>query len=282
MTSGLIAINLAAIIFGTAALFGKLDISPVWIVATRGAFAALTLWLFGLLRRGRLVSIRHPGHVKTLGWSGVLLSVHWLTFFVSVQQSGVAIATLTFAAFPLFTVLFSAWRERRFPHALESGAGLAIFMAVGLLMNVQTAGAQFWGVISGLMSALTFAYFGIQSKQLTAVLPSVTVSLGQNGIVALSLLPFLPFSQPMPIQAVDWFWLCMLGIVTTALMHQLYLFALSRLSATVCSGFIALEPVYAVAFAALFFREAVTWRVMVSGILILGASFVLLWAEKRP
>lgn len=39
--SGPTAINLAAIIFSTAALYGKLDISAFWIVAMRGAFASL-------------------------------------------------------------------------------------------------------------------------------------------------------------------------------------------------------------------------------------------------
>jgi hypothetical protein len=38
---GLIAINPAAIIFGTAALYGKLDISPFWIVM-KGANANLS------------------------------------------------------------------------------------------------------------------------------------------------------------------------------------------------------------------------------------------------
>jgi drug/metabolite transporter (DMT)-like permease len=66
-----------------------------------------------------------------------------------------------------------------------------------------------------------------------------------------------------------------LGVVTTALMHQLYLFALARLSATTCSGFVALEPVYAVVFAALLFGEPVTVWVALSGALIVGASLTL-------
>lgn len=280
VTSGLIAINLAAVIFGTAALFGKLDISPVWIVAARGAFAALTLAGFGWLR-GEPLWTSNQMHLKALGVSGTLLCIHWLTFFVAVQWAGVAVATLTFAAFPLFTVLLSALAARRWPDLLEAGAGFAILFAVGLLVDVRIPGTALWGALAGLISALTFAYFGLQSKQLTTVLPAVTVSLAQNMMVALLLLPLLPWAYPMPTQSSDWFWLGVLGVVTTALMHQLYLFALRRLSATVCSGFIALEPVYAVAFAARWFQEPLTGQVVISGGLILGASFVLLWSEKR-
>ena len=72
----------------------------------------------------------------------------------------------------------------------------------------------------------------------------------------------------------------LLGVVTTAFMHQLYLFALKRLSATTCSGFIALEPVYAIVFAAIFLGEPLTLWVVVSAALIIGSSIVLLRAEQ--
>ena len=48
------------------------------------------------------------------------------TFF----ESGVAIATLTFAARPLFTVLFETMKARRRASLLELGAGFAIVVAV--------------------------------------------------------------------------------------------------------------------------------------------------------
>ena len=71
----------------------------------------------------------------------------------------------------------------------------------------------------------------------------------------------------------EWIYLAMLGIITTAVMHQLYLFALKRLTASTCSGFVALEPVYAILFAAVFFAEPVTWTILISGILIVTSIF---------
>jgi len=111
---GLIAINIAALIFGSAALYGKLDISPVWIIGVRAVFASSALLLVGLVRR----EVRSPASgvafpFRSLMLTGVILSLHWLTFFYSVQLSGVAVATLTFAAFPLFTLLFEAVMQRK-------------------------------------------------------------------------------------------------------------------------------------------------------------------------
>lgn len=65
-------------------------------------------------------------------------------------------------------------------------------------------------------------------------------------------------------------------------MFQLYLYALKRISATTCSGFIALEPVYAIIFAGLLFHEPITPLIVVSILLIVGASLALLKIEREP
>lgn len=277
--SGLIAINLAAIIFGTAALYGKLDISPFWIVMMRGAFASIALVAVGLLSGG-LGLIPTIAQLRGLLVTGILLAIHWVTFFESVQLAGVAVGTLTFAVFPLFTVLLVTMKAHRRPSLLELGAGLAIILAVALLVDAKDSDAQLTGAIIGLGSALSFAVFGIKAQILTTEIQPLMVSLIQNLTVALCLTPTLVFSSHAPHTTTDWVGLMLLGVVTTAFMHQLYLFALKRLSATTCSGFIALEPVYAIVFAAIFFGEPLTLWVVVSAALIIGSSIVLLRAEQ--
>lgn len=276
-TQGLIAINIAALIFGSSALFGKLDISPFWIVDMRAAFAALTLLGVGFLRKE--LDIPSKSQRLILVITGIILAVHWLTFFASVQTSGVAIATLTFATFPFFTILIETFHLRRKPRIVEITAGVAIIVAVGLIANPQNSDASFFGVGFGLLSALTFAWFGHTSKQLGKTLSPLSISLFQNAVVAGILIPFLFFVAPMPHHMMDWAWLLLLGVVTTALMHQLYFYALRRLSASVCSGFVALEPVYAILFASMLFHESLSSLVYVAGFLIIGASFLLLKYE---
>src|SRR5215472_7327147 len=102
-SQGLIAINAAAVIFGTAALYGKLALSPFWIGSMRSAVAAAAL-LGAALANGNASIPQRRLWVRVLV-TGVLLATHWLTFFASVQLAGVAMATLAFATFPLFTVL---------------------------------------------------------------------------------------------------------------------------------------------------------------------------------
>lgn len=278
-TRGLVAINLAAVIFGTAALYGKLDVSPVWITALRGALGALALAVVGGLS-ARLLHMT-PRSLGRLVASGFLLASHWLTFFMSVQLSGVAIATLTFATFPLFTVLVEAAALRRLPRLAEVLAGVAIIAAVALLVEPGQGGNNTAGTLVGLLSAAVYALFWRIAQRLDGSLSAANVSFCQNVVVFILLAPWLFVATPAPAGLFDWLALSGLGVINTAIMLLLYLYALRHVSASTCSGFIALEPVYAIAFAAWLFNEPVTPWIILSCLLILGASMILLRIERR-
>jgi drug/metabolite transporter (DMT)-like permease len=279
-SQGLIAINIAAVIFGTAALYGKLALSPFWIASMRSAFAVTALLTVSIWNGG----VAFPERSLWIGCivSGVLLAMHWLTFFASVQLAGVAVATLTFATFPLFTVLITAWHQKRRPHLAEIAAAIGIIIAVALLVAPGNISGSVPGAAAGLASGLIYAWFWHASKPLSNATPGLRLSLSQNAVAALALTPFLAFATPMPVHLEDWIWLALLGTVNTAVMLQLYLYALQRISANTCSGFVALEPVYAILLAALFFREPITVWIVLSAALIVGASLTLLKVEGAP
>lgn len=279
--NGLLAINIAAVIFGTAALYGKLEAAPVWITAMRAGFGALALLVLGGLSRQLL---RLP--VKAwalLSVSGALLGCHWLTFFISVQLSGVAVATLTFATFPLLTVTVEAMAQRRWPGLTELLAAVAIILAVALLLQPDSGGNEsVAGTLAGLASAVAYAFFWRVTQHVQQPLSPVSLSLVQNSLVFVLLLPALFYATPVPAGTTSWLALGALGVVNTAVLLLLYLYALQRISASTCSGFIALEPVYAISFAALLFGDPVTPWILLSMVLIIGASLILLRLEQKP
>jgi drug/metabolite transporter (DMT)-like permease len=269
-----VAVNIAALIFGTTALFGRIGASPVWIVAGRGLFACLALWVVAAVRA---TPLRLPaGRFGPVALSALLLALHWIAFFTAVRVAGVAVGTLTAATFPLFTIVLESMKWRRTPSLMELGAGATIIVAVALISGPGAAGAAAsFGAGIGLVAALLFAVFALVSQDLAKEINAVTLSMYQQGMVALLLLPVLPFAEPLQ-TADDWIAIATLGLIGTALTHQLYLFALSRLPASVCGGFVTLEPVYAIMFAALLFGEAIRPLVLVSAPLIMGASLLLL------
>jgi len=103
---GLIAINLAVLLFGTAGLFGKiLTFSPFIIVSGRVAFASVALLIYLFVKKENIVLDKNVSHYFLMIILGIILAVHWVTFFQAIQISTVAIGLLSFSTFPIFVAL---------------------------------------------------------------------------------------------------------------------------------------------------------------------------------
>lgn len=277
---GLFAINLATVIFGTVGLFGTIDVSPFWIVAVRGGSACLALLALALLRD----RIQMPQRLGPFILTGAILAVHWLTFFTSVKLAGVAIATVTVVTYPLFTILIEAARSRRWPPVLHVIAAMVMIAAVTLLSGGAGTGKhQLAGVAVGLVSAALFSVFSLISADLGNSVSGIMMSVGQNAVVFLLVAPFLvlPLANPAPDTARQWLLLIVLGVVTTATTHQLFFYALRRISAVACGGFLSLEPLYAVVFASWLQGERVGFVVVFCALLMIGASLLLAREPSR-
>src|SRR5690554_4419443 len=111
----LFAIHSAAVLFGLTGIFGELiQADAMVITAGRAGFAVLALAAFMRWQGHSARSGIDMRSALTLSLAGVMLAIHWVTFFIAVKEGGVAIATLGFASFPAFITL-SEWlllRER--------------------------------------------------------------------------------------------------------------------------------------------------------------------------
>ncbi len=278
--AALLAINLAALLFGSAALCGKLNISPFFIVCARSGFAALALLFSRLIQRQ---SIQFSEKLQgKLFLSGFALAAHWLFFFASVQMANVAIATVSFASFPLFTIFFRSLMYRKSPTIIEIIAALTILLAITILCAQQIAldPAFIPGTICGINSAALFSFFSLLSQSLNRKNSRVTVSLYQNLYVFILLLPATLLTDNLPEDQNVWITLSILGVFMTAGAHQLYFFALEHLRASTCAAFVSLEPIYAIILSQLIYQEVVSSTVILCGFGILLASTVLLRQEK--
>src|SRR5690554_1584072 len=93
----LVAIHLAAVLFGLTGIFGELiDADPMLITAGRAAFAVLALFAFIRAQSNPLLQGINSKTIVYLAAAGAMLAIHWVAFFIAVKTSGVAIATLGF------------------------------------------------------------------------------------------------------------------------------------------------------------------------------------------
>lgn len=217
----------------------------------------------------------------SLAWryttSGVLLAVHWVTFFVSVKTGGVAIATLGFSSFAAFITIIE-WIIIR----IFAGSGIAIsrsdwvrtiVVTVGLALitpTLELADQATYGFIMGLISGLSFAAMAVFNSRLLAHVNPIRVARNQNVVVALVMAVFAVPMLPA-VSVTSWLWLVVLGVFCTGLSHALFVSSLKKLRVNVAGLVIALEPVYAIVAAWLLFAEVPTMRTIVGGLIIIGA-----------
>jgi len=270
--AALVAVHAAVALFGFAGLFGKwLTLSPVAIVLGRTTVAALALGI--LLLRART---RAPFDVRLIA-NGVVLALHWLSFFAAIQESTVAVGLLGFASFPLFTLLaervFLARRLRRRDGVtvLLVTAGLALLVPELSLANPVVLGLG-WGLVSG----FTFALLVVMNRRWTGTRTATDIAFWQNALAALVLVPFAWAADYAigPIGGREIMLIIVLGLACTALAHTLFISGLAVVTAHTASVIAALEPVYGIALALVFLGEVPTPRTIAGGALIVAAAVI--------
>ena len=191
--SALAAAHGAAVLFGLTGILGALiRFDAVAITAGRAGFAATALLVLALVQRRPLLQGLDSRRAGILLVSGLLLAVHWITFFLAVKVGGVAVATLGFASFPAFIALLDVvlFRERI---GRAEGTMLAL-VTLGLVLvtpsfDVGDQGTV--GLLWGLASGLSFAGLAICNRRGSRGMDAIQVAFWQNLLVALLVLPLL-------------------------------------------------------------------------------------------
>ena len=269
----LLEIHIAVLFFGLAGLFGKLVFLPSTIIVLGRVFFATFFLSLVLVYVKQGIKLRQNQDYFFMALMGIILAVHWAAFFQAIQVSTVAIGLLTFSTFPVFVTFLEPifFRER-----LDLKDILVAFVAVlgvGLVIeefeirNSMTRGA-IWGIVSG----FTFALLSIMNRKYVKKYSSLVVAFYQDSIATVVLLPFLFVAAPV-FRLTDIFLLSILGVVFTGVAHTLFINGLGNVKAQKASIIASLEPVYGIVAAILLLGAIPTLRVIIGGVIILGAAF---------
>lgn len=277
--AALLRMHGATVLFGVSGVFGKLVAgSSGLIVFGRSVFALAALSLL-CLRRGRApwrgIGVRDAA---ALMLTGLLLALHWWTFFTGVKIGGVAVGTLGFACFPAFVALFEALFFRERLSTVEYV--LIAFVSLGLVLVTpsfafgdRATEGLLWGVLSGGIYALN----AIANRFSVAHVSGVQACWWQYAFIVTVSWPFVLAELP-GVSPLDWVWIACLGLLCTGLAYTLFITSLRALKARMAAIIIALEPVYAIFAAWLLFGDVPGPRVCAGGALIIGT---VIWAGLR-
>lgn len=272
-SKSLLEIHIAVLLFGASGLFGKLlSLPSIVIVAGRVFFSSIFLLLL-ILYFKRDIRLKAKKHYFYLLIMGIILAIHWTTFYQSIQVSTVATGLISFSAFPIFLTFLEplffgeklkAWDVLT---AAVSFAGVAL-ITPQLKLSDNTTQGVLWGLVSG----LTYAVLSMLNRKYVKEYSSMTIAFYEQFIAAIVLIPPSILRRPI-FQPGDVLLLVLLGVVFTGLSHMLFINGLKNVRTQTAGIISGLEPLYGVVFAAALLGEIPVFREVLGGVIILGTAF---------
>jgi drug/metabolite transporter (DMT)-like permease len=266
---------LSILLLSSNGLFAKLiPLDAVSIIQLRGLVAAGGLFLFVRLQ-GQSLRLNAARAWLGIYVLGVLMAIHWALFFYAIQISTVAVGMLSLFSYPVLTILLEPLfsRERLKVGDLVAGGVTFVGLAIMLLQgNSPVQGQIAIGVGSGVLSALFFALRNLAQKYFCAHIHSSSLMFHQAVAVALVLAWFV---DPAPVLSLGWsdgVKIILLGLISTAGGHTLYVYCLKHLPAKSVGLISGLQPVIATFLAALVIGEQPGLLVIIGGLLVLMVS----------
>lgn len=259
------------------------EISPVTLITLRFGVAALLLGILAAFR-GEL------RHIYPLGlFRAAIVGAAGMTVQQLLQVKGQVTAEAGVAAFlastaPAFIVIFAAL----FLHEPLRGWKIVGVLLATLGSIVISTGGNFTGLLHGnqiepgnlwvLASAVMWAVYTILNRFVVQDQPA---TLATSGIMLAGMIFMLPmfvagqsWQELVRLSLPGWASLGYIGVLGTAGAFWLYSSALKRSTASSLAAIQNLEPLLAVATAALVLNEPVTIAILFGGTAILGGVYL--------
>lgn len=271
-------LHLCVLLWGCTAVLGKLiTLAAIPLVFWRVLIVSLCLVLWRPLWR-RLAGVSRRDLWLAAG-NGLVITVHWLFFYGAVKAANASVAATCLALAPVFLAVFEPLLLKQAFSRRNLLIGVLALPGVALVVGGIPQG-MLAGFLLGTVAALLAALFSSLNKGLAERMPALPLTMLQmaSGTLLLGLLiPLWPlfgaesaFRWPSPN---DLGWLLLLALACTLLPFALIVVVLRQLSAFSVQLAVNLEPVYAIALAALLLGETAElhWPFYLGVALILAA-----------
>lgn len=253
-------LHIAVFLFGFTAILGDLiSLSATVLVWWRVLITCISL--FFLLRFGKKMTKLSPKLTAILFGIGILVALHWITFFGAIKYSNASITLIALATASFFTAFMEPLILKKPISGIEVGLGLTIIPGMALVVNNIDL-SMYIGIYLGLISSILAVTFSILNKKYINDADPMTITfieLGSAWLFISLCLPFLFMYSEEPISfwptGVDLFYLLILALACTTLAYILSLRALKHLTAFATNLTINLEPVYGIILAWLILQE---------------------------
>lgn len=249
ITRSYVELHIAVIFWGFSAILGDL-IEMSWYMITwwRVLLASASLLIICRLFQANL-RITMGQTLKYTG-IGVLVAVHWLTFFGSIKYANASVALITYATAAFMISILEPLILRTQISKIEVCLGVVIIVAMAMVVQGIDLSMRL-GLILGLISAFLSALFGVINKKLVTDGDPLVITTLEMLSASLFLSVLLPIwlwqtqDQIMPV-AWDWVYLSILAFGCTSFAFLISIRTLQYISVFAQSVVMNLEPIYGI------------------------------------
>ncbi len=260
VTRAYLELHIAVFLFGFTAILGDLIRLPALSLVWWRVFITSFSLLF-LIKVARLFRALPRKLLLQFMGIGVLVALHWLTFYGAIKLANASIALVAMATTSFFTSLLEPFIVRQRIVWYEIALGLLIIPGMALVVN-GTEISMLAGLGVGLIAAFLAALFATLNKKLIGDHNAMEITFLELGSAWLFLSVVLPVyfvlgKAPIAIipAHLDWLYLIVLSLLCTTLAYVLALRSLRYLSAFASNLTVSLEPVYGIVMAWLILNE---------------------------
>lgn len=251
-------LHVIVFIWGFTAVLGKLiSLDALPLVWYRMGIAVALIGLFIILKRIPLKVV--PKQLAWMGIAGIVIALHWVTFFTAIKVSTVSVALATLSTGAFFTALLEPFWYGRKIIGYEIFFGILVMLGLYIIFNVETQYTQ--GIIYGLISALLSAIFSLINGKLVQTNKPSIISFYELGLGVLFLTAYLGYksrftSSFFEVSVNDWLFLGILASVCTAYAFIASVKVMKFLTPYTVMLTINLEPIYGIILAFVLLGES--------------------------
>ena len=278
-------LHVTILIFGLTGVLGKLiSIDSYLLVWYRVGIALVSVLAYFMFTKFSL-KISRKELIKTL-LVGIIIAVHWVTFFEAIKQSNVSVALVCFSSSTLFTALLEPLYFKRRIKPYELIFGLLIITGLYFIFSFEFE--YLAGMILAVVSAALASWFtvlnGVLVKQTNAKLISFYELLGAFIVVSIYLLMTngLDISRfTVPLQ--DLKWLVILGTLCTAFAFIMSVEVMKKISPYTVTISVNLEPIYSIILALIIWPESerMSFGFYMGTLIVIATIFLNAALKKR-
>ena len=273
-TGDYVLLHIIVFIWGWTAILGKaIELPALQLVWLRMPIALGGIFLFMIIRRQRLYTTwKNLGIYFSIG---LIVALHWITFYGSIKESNVSVTLACFSTGSLFSAFIEPFFFKRRIRIYEIVFGLMVVAALAMIFSVETE--YTWGIILGILAALTSSLMGVFNAMLVRNGHSGSVvSLYEmtGGFVGLSV--YVLIAHPwqggyFEMTSSDFGYLLLLGIACTSVPFLISMHVLKTISPYTVSLTLNLETLYGIIFALFIYHE----DRQLTGWFYMGAAIIL-------